>query len=308
AFWLWIRGGDAQNLRARLLWYAGAGLAVGIGYCLKPTVFIVCLAFVLADLLCGASRGSTSTSAATLRERFLCLGAMLAVVLLLMAGSQMLCRRVLHASGVTDEEIDRYSFPATHFFNMGLSESISPVSGGTVYGKWHGEDVLTAGNALTHADKVSATLHAAGEKLTDMGAAGYLSYLNRKTRWFMGDGTMYFGGESPVYDCFQQGPLAKLFQQFWWRGGQYYWVTAHILQGLWMLCVFLCALPVVLRRAHYAARHLLCLRLCVCGIILFVALFEGRSRYLTNFLPLFALLAAVSAAALCRPAKAAASE
>ncbi|MEG2394552.1 MAG: hypothetical protein RSC36_05930, partial [Ruthenibacterium sp.] len=70
---------------------------------------------------------------------------------------------------------------------------------------------------------------------------------------------------------------------------------------LWMLCVFLCALPVLLRRDSYAARHLLALRFCVCGIMLFIALFEGRSRYLTNFLPLFVLLAAVSAAAVCKP-------
>ncbi|MEG2394363.1 MAG: glycosyltransferase family 39 protein, partial [Ruthenibacterium sp.] len=185
AFWLWCRADDAPGLRARILWYLGAGLVVGIGYSLKPTVFIVCIAFALADLL-GARPAHTGSggaaAAAPLRERLFCLGAMLAVVFVLMAGSSFLCRRVLYASGVTEADLDRYAFPATHFFNMGLSESISPVSGGTVYGKWYGDDVLLAGDAPTHADKVQATLHAAGEKLRAMGPLGYLSYLNRKVR------------------------------------------------------------------------------------------------------------------------------
>lgn len=290
AFWLWIKAGDTAVFMRRVACYAACGLVIGIGYCFKPTVFLVAVAFVITDLLRRRNK-----------QTLLSLVALAFVLSCVMLANSALCRRILYASGVTEEQIQTYSFPAAHFFNMGLSESTNSVTGGIAYGKWCAEDIETAGSVYTSKEKTQVTLRAASEKLAEMGPLGYLSYLNKKLRWVLGDGTMYFNGESPVYDCFQSTPHAQFFQQFWWRGGRFYGVTAHILQGIWMLTLGLCALPLFCRHQPYAARWLAGLRLCVCGIIVFIALFEGRSRYLTNYLPLFMLLAAVSAALVFSP-------
>ena len=59
-----------------------------------------------------------------------------------------------------------------------------------------------------------------------------------------------------------------------------------------MLVVGLCCLPLFYRKDAYGAQATACCRLAVCGILLFILLFEGRSRYLINFLPIFLVLAA----------------
>ena len=110
---------------------------------------------------------------------------------------------------------------------------------------------------------------------------------------------MYFNGESPVYSCFVQTPIAQFFQSFLWFGGSHYRLTAHVLQGIWLLVVALCAAPLFCRRQPYAAPPLAAARVGVFGLMLFIALFEGRSRYLTNFLPVFVLLATFGASLLC---------
>ncbi len=288
--WLWLLAQRRNFVWQKIVCYALCGVFAAVGALLKPTVLIVLVAIVLTDLF-------------TLKKSCLLQRLALICACLLCAGGVMLAGQtfnasVLRSSGVAAEKIERQSFPFTHFFNMGLSASTNPYTGGTVYGKWNGDDVVLCGNAPTQAEKIRVTLASAQQKLGAMGAGGYLRYLNDKMRWVMGDGTMYFGGEVPTSPCFVTSQPQQFFQQFLWKDGAYYPVTAHLLQGIWMFVLVLCALPLFLRKQEYDAPALLCVRLCVFGIMLFIALFEGRSRYLTNFLPLFFVLAAYGAALL----------
>lgn len=313
AFFLWWKAEQKNvSLRRKVLLYALCGAVCGAGYLLKPTVFIVLIGICAVEILLCAGQllrarrakarpdaAAGETPAVSVRKTavslLLRLGCAVCAAAVLMAAGRALNRRVLYGSGVTEEQIAASQFPVAHWFNMGLSASTSPVSGGTVYGKWCAEDVVTAGSAFTYADKTAVCMAAAREKLRSRGVGGTLTYLSRKVRWFMGDGTMYFNGESPVYDCFVQTDAARVLQNFLWFGGAHYWVTAHLLQSIWLLCIALCAAPLFVRRQAYAGRMLAGLRVCVFGLVLFIALFEGRSRYLTNFLPLFLLLAACGA-------------
>ena len=140
--------------------------------------------------------------------------------------------------------------------------------------------------------KIAANLAVIRQRLAEFGPLGYLKFLSDKGRWVLGDGTMYFGGEVPTGGCFQQTASARFWQQFFWRNGRYYPALAHLLQAVWMTVAGLCCLPLVKKRDDYTHPAAACCRLGVCGIILFILLFEGRARYLINFLPVFVVLAA----------------
>ena len=63
-----------------------------------------------------------------------------------------------------------------------------------------------------------------------------------------------------------------------------------MLQGFWAIIIILIAYPIFVRDKDYNNREVFVIRLNIVGIILFLAFFEARSRYLINYLSYFLLL------------------
>lgn len=285
--WLWLLGREPERKRWQkllLLLMCGGGLAFGMR--IKPTVAVMLIALLLTDLLRCRSREAWCSFA---KAAVVVVVAFCTVAVPL----DFFCTRIMTSSGVTEERIEETKYPMTHFLMMGMQKQPSPFNGERwQYGKWYAGDMNITYGQVGQQAKIRENLRVVGERLKEFGPLGYLRFLNDKARWVLGDGTMYFGGEVPTDVCFQQTPLAHLLQKFFWQPGEYYPVTAHLLQAVWMLVLGLCCMPIFRREDRYKERVVACCRLGVCGIILFILLFEGRARYLINFLPLFLVLAA----------------
>lgn len=286
ALWLWLLAREPDRGRwQKLALLALCGGAVAFGMRIKPTVFIILIALLAAGLLCGGGRRaflSTLKAAAVTGLAFLCVALPL----------DRYCTRVMVNSGVSAERIEQVKYPLTHFLMMGMQKQVSPFDPQRYqYGKWSAVDTAITAAQPGQQAKMKANLEVVRQRLAEFGPLGYLRFLNDKARWVLGDGTMYFGGEVPTSGCFQQTGIARFFQQFFWQKGRFYPALAHLLQAVWMVVVALCWLPLFKKRDDYAHPAAACCRLAAFGILLFILLFEGRSRYLINFLPIYILLA-----------------
>lgn len=284
--YLFFRARETQRRWLRVCLYFFAGAGAGFGFMIKPTVAIVLVAILLAGLFCAKHKEELPHFAKAFAV--VALG-----FLLLYLPLQQLRVQVMERSGVTQAHIEEVKYPATHFLMMGMQKQPSPFTQGQYqYGKWYARDCTTTYSASGQQAKIQTNIAVIQTRLQEFGPGGYLRFLSDKGRWILGDGTMYFGGEVPTDGCFQQGPLAMFLQQFFWKNGEFYDATAYVMQAFWLLTLSLCCLPLIHRKDDYTAPLCAVARLSVFGILLFVLLFEGRARYLINYLPVFFVLAA----------------
>lgn len=265
-----------------------AGVCTGVGAMIKPTAVIVLIAIGLGWLLCIRTKQTICVVGALV----LCMTLSCVVVA---KAISLVGTEVMERTGVSAEYVEQVRFPMTHFLMMGMQKQTSPfLENRYQYGKWYADDVNLTFAQVGQQAKIKANFEKIGERLQTFGVLGYSKFLFDKARWVLGDGTMYFGGEIDIIPtCFQQTPFAQALQNLYWRGGALYnAVLAHFLQGVWMVVLGFCAIPIFRRISGEFATEITIARMAVLGIFSFVLLFEGRARYIIPFLPLFLLLAA----------------
>ena len=185
------------------------------------------------------------------------------------------------------------SRPMSHFMMMGLKTSYREYPR-PLYGAYSLDDDLLTTSGRADGSSHEIAISEIKKRLTDMGAIGYISFLNNKAVWIMSDGTFYAYGEGlaiggPVHYV-RDDFLHKIAQNLFSIDGRFYPATSNVFHGAWVaLLILICLqLPAILRRHKLVrATQLIVIQLSLAGIIAFVLLFEGRSRYLYNFLPLF---------------------
>ena len=115
---------------------------------------------------------------------------------------------------------------------------------------------------------------------------GYIKFLYNKANWILSDGTFYFGCEGTwIIDGYQnQSKMAKIVQKFITiDSNAYKYITVNIMQMSWLIILLGLALSYSKEKNEYINIG----KLAIIGIILFILLFEGRSRYLINYIPVF---------------------
>lgn len=186
------------------------------------------------------------------------------------------------------------AFGLTHFLMMGMNSD--HVDDG-FYGAWDRNDIYGTSLQEGKDAKTAYNLSVVQERLKNFGPVGYVSFLVHKAEWVLTDGTFFWareGGSFPT-DPVQNEPIAKLFQSFVYPeeyGGHEnsYQRYAAYLHGLWVLILALIVLSAVKKRSSSNV-WIITVRMTLIGLLLFILLFEGRSRYLIMYLPFFVLLA-----------------
>lgn len=277
---------NAQSNKKKLALSLIAGICAGVGVMIKPTVIIILIAVGLGLLICVQGKKSLISLAAVV----LCAALSSAAVSGIISKFNM---KVLENTGISEEYVNQISYPFTHFLMMGMQKQVSGFNAERYqYGKWYAEDVMTSFAQKGQQAKIKVNLQVIKERLTEFGAGGYIRFLFDKARWVLGDGTMYFGGEGgEAIECFQNTDFARAIQAVYWRGGKYYIALTHFLQGIWMAVMALCCLSALWQKGNRPKPQTVVLQMAVAGIVLFILLFEGRSRYLINYLPIFLILA-----------------
>lgn len=258
---LWLRArdaaaeGDAARARRRAL--AAFALAA-LGAVLKISAAILTIAFVL-DLLF-AWRG---------RARWITLAASAACFAALLLGGNTLARSVL-------PEYDEDPVPFTHWIMMGLHGD---------GGYWDPDYQLTL-QYDTYEARAAFTRQEIARRVREMGAAGLARHCGNKLSYIFSDGTCFAPRKLDI------GPkYPNPLHQWIIRGGKYAGILYYAADSLQLCLLALCAWGGLLA-ARRGETRLTFLRVAWFGLGLFLLIWEARSRYLINFLPLFLLCAA----------------
>lgn len=275
-FYLYLQLCRAKSTPARVALAALAGIAACVGYFIKPTVIIIAIAAVLIHFI----------FTHTLRALCASLALLLIFSACFVGGNHAFNHFVKEQQYIRIYE--NQATPMTHFIMMGLSK-YDWGDGNIQYGAYRGEDV-----SYTHANKdpdkkVEANLKMIRARLQDYGFGGYMRFLLDKARWVTAEGCFHWLGEGN-FAQWEQAP-DSIFKQLVTQDGKYFDLYLYYTQGLWILILLAAVLSPLINTATRRNRASALLRCTLIGILLFILIFEGRSRYLLLYLPCFLLLA-----------------
>ncbi|MCI9306240.1 MAG: hypothetical protein HFI28_07140 [Lachnospiraceae bacterium] len=174
------------------------------------------------------------------------------------------------------EDREKNEFPFEHWLAMGLEGS----------GGYNGDIYWMTASVEGKAEKVSVDREFIRNRLREYGIDGMGWHLKEKILFTWGDG-VYFAPEKLKRDPLQESPLHSWVL---YDGAKYgrtyrYCSAVHWLLLLGMLFSVLCNF---LENGEY--REAQAMQIAVLGLFLFLLIWETRSRYLVNFVPIFILL------------------
>lgn len=273
--YVYMRTGRTR--RVRLLAAAGFAFLLVVGARVKPNVLVVAVAVGICEAL-RLFRARISAKGMLRAAACLVLGAFLA------AGVTGAVQRKATGDMLDPARLADERFGISHYFMMGLTQ---PVGG------YRQEDVDYTASFRGSAAKTQANLAEAGRRLHEMGPGGYLALLGRKLNFCWNDGTFFFGNEGSFYtgDPPVQTAAAQAVQSVYRADGAYYGVLAVWQQAQWIVCMGLVLAGVFTVRRVRRWEYPWLARLCALGLMLFLLLFEARSRYVYHFLPVLCLAA-----------------
>lgn len=254
---------EGRTKRAWGLFLAVSALCA-VGALLKMTVIIVWVAIVLdlLILLCG-------------KGRLLMLLAGLAVTVGIAVGGTFGLRYI--------PMLPRYDYdkgmPLTLWVLMGLE-------GDGGYDDDSFQLALTKETKTERAELISAHI---GDRLYKLGPLGTVVHAGRKLSYTFGDGT-YFAASKLDRSPATPGGLHEFFVYT----GRWFGVTAYVsfaIEAAMLVWMVVAAVKSLGRKNN----ALTFVRVALFGLLLFLLVWETRSRYLVNYLPLFLLCAAEAA-------------
>lgn len=264
-FYLWLCAKErlaAGQARVALGCAVGLAAALALGTMLKLTVAFMLVAIGIDALLTLRLRSSAALIGALL-------AAFCAVYFPLNAAAG-------HSSLLVEGTDDDY-IPSLHWVMMGLS-----------------------GNGNYNDDDYQLTLSVPGEerdafvraeiarRLEALGWTGTLAHLREKCAFVWGEGT-YYSAIKLDRDRAHASPLDRYLL----HNGTDFAVSAYWCQGLFLLnLVCAAALGALLLRGHAGARRLLPCAVSLFGLFAFLCVWEARSRYLFNYLPVLLIVTA----------------
>lgn len=291
--WLLLKFKQAKSVWAKLLFLASGGMCLAIGISLKPTVVIVGIAAFICVVVYLLS--SCRQKMKKLLGVCLCIGILLVGFITGHAVIQKFTTFSLSPYGWDAKGDKNIEFPWTHFLMMGATENeIWP--GTNYYGAWDIDTVVYTQSFKGYAQKEKANITGYLNQVKSYGAIGYLGFLNHKLNWVLGDGSFFWGREGVFYRGItrnlaeSQGTLGKWMKDALYLGSAKNQRFSEFQQGLWLLYLLLLAASGWAKEDEKQKSLIDVLKLSIMGIILFLLLFEGRSRYLILYLPFFLLL------------------
>jgi integral membrane protein (TIGR03766 family) len=265
----------------RFTYAAAVGVTAQIGYLIKPSAVIpliaVCIIQVVLDLrlLRQSRRRSKNT--------YLSMHLAVAVMVMLLTGG--LFNSFVRIQN-TIPFVEGVAFPPEHWIKMGMQRQ--DVGDRYSYGAYNAEDFFFTASFLTTEEKRRADRGVIRERLSDFGLTGYAGFLINKARWITGDGTFHWG--EFAFKNLEGATGSELrFKNLFFPGGTHYTYFAHFAQGIWLF-VLLWYFVYAFQKKDTSNPFVNICIFTVMGLVAFILLTEGRSRYLINHLPYLAIL------------------
>lgn len=256
AVWLWLcsRRRYAEGRTKKSVGAAAAALSlVAVGAVLKVSVSILAVAFGI-DLALFWKKSA--------RWRVLAAGTLCFAVLF--AGLTWASRAAL-------PEYEEEPIPYTHWIMMGLHGR----------GGYYDPDYQATLAYETARERREFNLQQIRLRLEEMGPAGFAEHCAEKLAYIISDGTCY------APEKLNQGPRTPMIlHQFVICGLRYSRFLYYYADALQLCLLAGCSVGAARAACQQKYRGAV-LRVAVFGLLLFLLIWEARSRYLVNFLPLF---------------------
>lgn len=263
------------------IWFA-MGLVAAAGFYVKPTIVFVLVAAAVVMVF------TMRPKSRDWRRVVVVASSLLLAFGTFAAGSAAITASVA-GSGTLSFDLNNNDreFPVTHFLKMGS----------TGLGGFNGPDVIETKSIESVPDRFQNGIDVYVRRISDMGAWGYLDFLNNKGKAILGDGTFFNWGEGmarrPV-ELLAHDPLSRAIQNYFYYEGPHFAFLRAFWQSFWFPTLLLVAAPLVFRGRSMILSEAVVMRVSLFALLLFLLFFEGRSRYLYMYAPFFILLAALT--------------
>lgn len=279
---LWLRArrepfAQRKQKVRKVLLYMGSGFMAGVGFRIKSVAAIGLIALILFLLFDRTETGNTEHDAAARRRVALQKGGvmllLLAGFLIAVAGSSLAAK----AAGYGELHDDRYTYPMTHWLMMGANRE-------TFGGYYEADDLFTRA-IPTYEQRQEQTAERFLERVRMNGAGGYLRFLLDKLE------IMLCTGDYQVAGKLAQSPLR---QYALFKNDHSPMVIGYLAveQAIQSLLLFSLLAGIVLLARHPDGWRFRLTAMMAIGVLLFLLLWEGKSRYLLFLLPVLNLAAA----------------
>ena len=253
-----------RGCRAAL--YAAAGLCWGVGALVKITVLVAPIALGLWQIL----RGKWRCAAAVILAAGLAFGAL-----------SLALDRAVYPGQLDREKARETNTPLLHWVMMGLRGD----------GFYNGEDYEFTRSFADPAERSAAVRAETVRRIRELGPGGLARHMLRKAGYILSDGTLML---SDYYDDHPQAPEA--LRDLLLPGGERYALWKAVSSGAHLAMLLLAVLGAAREALRRSLRAGGCVFPAVFGLVLFLIFWETSRRYWINFLPLFALCAALGLA------------
>ncbi len=263
------------------------GVLVFFGFKLKPSTIIIIIAIGIGALCFNKSiRQKLATYGRNIIV-ILC-GVMIALIIFTVDERNVL------GEYLSKDIYDAYEMPASYFTMVGLQKQ--PVSDDkSLWGAFNSEDYFAVSNITGKSAKEDYTSSVIKNRISSLGFTGYIEFLMAKANFCFEDGTFFWGGEGNFLTNAApatSNSIGKWIQGFiYYSSANYVSVYSYLLQGVWMTLLLLILMGLIFAPNSYKSLPSMILRIAIFGLLLYLLIFEARSRYLINYLPIFILLA-----------------
>lgn len=233
-----------------------AALLIGAGYSIKGSVGIIAVALVIYALFTVGIKRSL---------------VFLTVIIVGFAGIKVSVKQIMLTTGaVTEQNIETYGFPMSHWVMMGLQGR---------GGYDHASFLLTFNQPDVQA-RHENSIKLIRSTLSEYGVSGLSWHLIEKLSY------TWSGGAYQITWQMSQTPDSPLQRLF--TSSKIYLVLCFMFHGLVLIFMSASYIFSAIRRRVDA---MFVIRLTALGLGLFLLIWETRSRYMLNMLPLFMMLA-----------------
>lgn len=253
--YLILKAFKSEKLKPFVLYTVASATAIGIGYSIKGSAVIILVAAVMHAFF------------KLPLKKF-------AIVTVIMISVFMLINSCVYATMkglnvVSEDEIEQYSFPATHWVMMGLRDK----------GGYNDDDFFLTYVQHGVDGKTEMNVELIKARIEYFGVAGTLEHVAEKLNYTWGGGRYLL---SFIYS--ESSGIAK----YVFCDSAIFGVYSNFLQFTLVLFLLLSCIKACIRKE---TGFLTFMRLCAVGIAVFLVIWEARSRYLISFMPLLLIIA-----------------
>ena len=248
--------------------YFMMGLITILGYKIKPTVIIMVMAIFIVEFLCNYNQMSLKMIRNSMKivVTFLC-GAIIAFATVKLGKWYLKFEPVSYAQPIT----------YIHYLAMGQNDK--------TLGSYSQKDVDD-----THNYGKGYDIHKFKQRVLSRSVSETIVFYTKKTILNFNDGSFCWGLDGTFFSKTVKAPnkFAKFLRQIYYSDGKYYRLFLQIQHWLWLLVLLYC--PWIVKKNN--KKEELVIMLSIIGLVLFLTIFEPRTRYMYCYSEVY-LIAAI---------------